>query len=566
MPSIRRIVTNARDALREDGLPGLGWMLRCRWLARRCRGTVREMLANQAEDDRRWDEYVKAHPLAEETRLRQGRDRYPDLLSFLIPTYNTRPELLEALAESLLAQTCGQWEACFYDGASTDPRTVETLRGLARRDPRLRVELGDANDGISGNTNRAFQMSRGSVVALCDHDDLLDPEAVWHVLRAAAEGADLIYTDEDKCDETGERFFGPHLKPDFAPDSLRAGNYVCHLMAMRASLMREAGGLRPSCDGSQDHDLALRASEKARKIVHIPRVLYHWRQMDASYSHQGAERCAQAAARAVRDQLGRLGLSGEVSVFRRAVQLRFDPPPEAEATVTLMVTGGHDEGWLREVMRRAEWPVAEMIPAREGQRSGEALRASGRFLAFIQCGVMPPRGWLRELVSHAARPDVACAGAPLADRRQRYLHCGYAWDPETGAVPMYLSQSRVGPTYQLYDRQIRNVSGVSSALMCIRRDVYWQLGGFAVYESDLRGLALGLKALAAGYVNVIAPAALAIAPEDVCLTGPAPAQDLSRLRQELPGPALRERYLSPWLKSDGSMRVDFDKMEEAARV
>ncbi len=564
MPSIRRIMTNARDALREDGLPGLGWMLRCRWLARRCRGTVREMLAAQAEQDRRWDEYVKAHPLPEETRLRQGRDRYPDLLSFLIPTYNTRPELLEALAESLLAQTCAQWEACFYDGASTDPRTLETLRALAARDSRLRVTLGEANEGISGNTNRVFQMARGSYVALCDHDDLLDPRAVWYVLRAAAEGADFIYTDEDKCDEAGQRFFGPHLKPDFAPDSLRAGNYICHLMAMKASLMREAGGLRPSCDGSQDHDLALRATERARRIVHIPRVLYHWRQMDASYSHQGAERCAQAAARAVRDQLERLGLTGEVSVFRRAVSLRLAPPPEEAATVTLMVSGGQDEGWLREITRRAEWPVAEMIPVRQGMRNGEALRATGAYLVFIQRGVMPPKGWLRELVSHAARPDAACVGAPLVDRRQRYLHGGYAWDPERGAVPMYLGQSRVGPTYQLYDRQVRNVSGVSSALMCIRREVYWQLGGFAVYESDLRGLALGLKALAAGYVNVLTPRALAVAAEDVCLTGPAPERDLRRLRAELPGEALRERYLSPWLKNDGSMGVDFERLAEDA--
>ena len=234
-------------------------------------------------------------------------------LSFLIPTYNTPPELLRALADSLLHQSCGAWEACFYDGASTRADTRELLQALTQEDNRFRVTFGAENRGIAGNTNAALTMATGKFVALCDHDDLLAPDAVRCILEAAQDGADFVYTDEDKVSADGTHFFEPHLKPDFAPDSLRSGNYICHITAASRALMNAVGGLRPGFDGSQDHDLALRLSENATKITHIPRILYHWRMLDTSFSHQKAQTCADAAARAVADQLRRLGDSLQLS-------------------------------------------------------------------------------------------------------------------------------------------------------------------------------------------------------------------------------------------------------------
>ena len=225
-------------------------------------------------------------------------------LSFLIPTYNTPPELLRALADSLLHQSCGAWEACFYDGASTRADTRELLQALTQEDNRFRVTFGAENRGIAGNTNAALTMATGKFVALCDHDDLLAPDAVRCILEAAQDGADFVYTDEDKVSADGTHFFEPHLKPDFAPDSLRSGNYICHITAASRALMNAVGGLRPGFDGSQDHDLALRLSENATKITHIPRILYHWRMLDTSFSHQKAQTCADAAARAVADGVG----------------------------------------------------------------------------------------------------------------------------------------------------------------------------------------------------------------------------------------------------------------------
>lgn len=202
-------------------------------------------------------------------------------LSFLIPTYNTPPELLRALADSLLHQSCGAWEACFYDGASTRADTRELLQTLTQEDSRFRVTFGAENRGIAGNTNAALTMATGEFVALCDHDDLLAPDAVRCILEAAQDGADFVYTDEDKVSADGTRFFEPHLKPDFAPDSLRSGNYICHITAASRALMNAVGGLRPGFDGSQDHDLA--ASTVRKRGENHPHSAYSLPLADAGH-------------------------------------------------------------------------------------------------------------------------------------------------------------------------------------------------------------------------------------------------------------------------------------------
>ena len=344
-------------------------------------------------------------------------------------------------AGTLVAQTAPQWEACLWDGHSTDPATLEALRAAAARDPRIRVTFSEENGGISRNTNGALSMARYDWIALCDHDDLLAPDAVYRILDAAEGGADFVYTDEDKCDEAGERFFDPHLKPDFAPDSLRSGNYICHMMAMEKALMLRAGAMREAFDGSQDHDLALRATELAEHIVHIPRVLYHWRMVNTSFSHQKIEQCAHVAASAVGDQLRRLGLPGTSDTY--LLNCRVDYGDDPDMTVSLILTPAQDGSWrgLGRLLRRTAQPIHEIIAVgREAPtvrgisvKTADSLNqaaelASGRALVFLQCGMIPAqRDWLRQLTMFLRRQDVGCAGAPITDRRHCYLHCGYQY-------------------------------------------------------------------------------------------------------------------------------------------
>ena len=577
------ILSSARSfvrRVRHDGVGCIPGLVYTRWMTLIHRDVLRsETAARQAEEEA-YQAWLRTHERPDPTPFRTEKT-----LSFLIPTWNTRPDLLTALADSLLAQSCPRWEACFYDGASTDAATRAALAALPERDTRFRVKLGTENGGISGNTNAAYAMASGDVIALCDHDDLLAPDAVRCILEAAEDGADFIYTDEDKVNADGTRFFEPHLKPDFAPDSLRAGNYICHITAMARPLAervirRDGCFLRSECDGSQDHDLALRATELAEKITHVPRILYHWRMLDTSFSHQRAAKCVEAACRAVGDQLHRRGIPAQVSMEALRVRIRY--AAEGAPAVTAIVLG---EGELPRL-------PGEVIRVNDASQLNDAARqAKGDFLLFLRAGMKPiEKGdWLTEMLMYAQRPDVGCVGSAILDRKRFYRHAGYAVDVPGGAVSHHAGQWLYGRPYMITDRLVRNVTGVSSALLLIRRETFLALGGFGVaredlirlrtssestfprgegdaaapYDSDLRGADLGLKCLRAGLVNVYTPHARMVCRGPLpCLTGPAPGNDLSRFRAAW-GEHPQECYYSPLFTRDGRMTINMNGKEDA---
>ncbi|MBQ6527089.1 MAG: glycosyltransferase, partial [Clostridia bacterium] len=316
------------------------------------RPQIRRMLKEHAQRDQIYDQWFRQSlPGQEERALQHGRV-FHHTLSYLIPTYNTRPDLLRSLADSFLAQTCDAWEVCMYDGASTNESTLSMLKQLSEEDPRFHVVFGKENLGISGNTNKALVLASSDYVALCDHDDLLTPDCTYWILDAAERGADFIYSDEDKTNEDESLFFDPHMKPDFSPDALRSGNYICHIMAMSTELMRSLSGLRSCCDGSQDHDLALRATEKAVAIAHIPKVLYHWRMLNTSFSHSSSERCANAAVRAVQDQLDRLHLNGSAENRMLQTYVSYSIPDDARVSLIIhSLDGGFDKAWAHRILK-----------------------------------------------------------------------------------------------------------------------------------------------------------------------------------------------------------------------
>jgi len=570
--------------VREEGWGSIPPLLYIRWMTLLLHQEIKRERSLRAAEEEQYQAYCRAQEPTPEERSLQAAHVFRHRLSFLIPTYNTRPDLLAALVDSLLAQTSPHWEACFYDGASPSQATREALAAQAQRDPRIRVCLGRENLNISGNTNQALAMAEGDYVALMDHDDLLAPDAVYHVLLAAEGGADMIYSDEDKCDESGQRFFEPHLKADFAPDTLRAGNYICHLMAMKTTLMRQLGGLRSAFDGSQDHDLALRASEKADNIVHIPRVLYHWRMLNTSVSHQGAERCARAASAAVDEQLRRLALPGRASMKELRVRIDYDTP--AEPCVSLIILGSGKPiardlarlhrsrpTHLREILLLGEakdGTTLDGVPVRVLPRQGTLSEDMNRavheakspYVLFLAQGLSPhfrKTDWVNEMLMYAQRPDVGCVGSAIITRRTMYLHAGYAVDVPGGAISHQAGAYFYGHPYMITDRLVRNVTGVSSALMMIRRETFLALGGFDPYSSDLRGAALGLKCLEKGLLNVFTPHARMVLRgiDPPCLTAPAPQEDLTRFHADH-GEHPRERYYSPLFEKErGSMFLDF---------
>ena len=520
--------------------------------------TCKAQLRRMAETEAGWDAYVRALEPDEAERQRQRDAGLPGKVSFLIPTYNTDPALLRALTDSLLAQTVPSWEACFYDGGSDRQESIDALKAEAERDPRLRVTFGGENLGISGNTNGALAMAEGDWCALADHDDLLAPDAAFRILEAAADGADMVYSDEDKCSEDGSRYFDPRLKPDFSPDTLRSGNYICHLMAMKTELMRGAGGLRSICDGSQDHDLALRVSERAEKVTHIRRVLYHWRMLKTSWSHNKARACADAAARAVNDQCRRLKLPASAERFLLNVKLTATQPlPDW----TLIVSGTGLKARMhaaRAVRRAGKRPSAILYAGGKGAAMPVALNAAVKrvqtgAIVFLDESVRVRKNWLEPLWMFTARKEIACAGAVLWRSYTRLRHAGYAVDVPAGAVSCFNGVSCNASPLLGADMVNRNVTAVSRGLMMIRREVFEELGGFGLYGSDLASVALGLKAAEKGYLNVSVWDAGCPGGKDCVLEGEPSGTDVEHFRKTF-GEHPEERYMHPLMDRTGTMQ------------
>ncbi|MDQ2959915.1 MAG: glycosyltransferase family 2 protein [Candidatus Dormibacteraeota bacterium] len=251
--------------------------------------------------------------MREESRGWTGRP----LVSVLVPTYESNPEWLRPALDSVLAQAYENWELCIADDGSRDPAVRTCLEEYTTKDPRVRVVFRPRNGGISAASASALEMATGEFVALLDHDDVLAPHALYRVVKAlhSTADADVVYSDEDLLLVDGRRVPG-FFKPDWSPELLTSVNYMCHLAVLRTQLVHDVGGFRDGFDGSQDHDLLLRATEKARTVVHIADVLYSWRQVPGSVAlHSDSKMYAyQAGRRAVADAVGRRGLTGSVTL------------------------------------------------------------------------------------------------------------------------------------------------------------------------------------------------------------------------------------------------------------
>ena len=260
---------------------------------RTCHYLKNKLIYGYADDYPAWQ--IK-HRLteAELASQRAHQFEYAPLISVVTALYKTPLPFLDAMIDSVRTQTYSNWELCLSDGSGADSPIADVLRELAASDERIRVVMSDgeilnghdANTdepggpfGISDNTNRALRIARGEFIAFMDHDDILSPDALFECTAAVNEHRDVdyVYSDEDKTDMKGRRFFMPHFKPDFNQALLHSTNYISHLSMVRHSLVDEIGGLNAEFDGSQDYDFILRCSEKTDRFIHIPKVLYHWR-------------------------------------------------------------------------------------------------------------------------------------------------------------------------------------------------------------------------------------------------------------------------------------------------
>ncbi len=272
------------------------------------------------------------------------------LFSIVTPVYAPPVHVLRAMIDSVLAQIHKDWELILVDDASPDPLVLETLRRAASEDARIRVLERDTNGHIVAASNDGIAKARGSFIALLDHDDLLAPQALEEIKDAieANPEVDYLYTDEDKVDDAGN-FYGVFRKPPWSPERLRGQMYTSHFSVLRSSLVREVGGFHEGFDGSQDHDLVLRVTERARTVVHVPSVLYHWRAVagSAAADPDAKPYAWLAGQKAVQAHLDRTEVTARVHLGRLpgTYQLERSLDPCVRVSVVIPTRGGEGLVW-----------------------------------------------------------------------------------------------------------------------------------------------------------------------------------------------------------------------------
>lgn len=477
------------------------------------------------------------------------------LISVVMPVYDPEPGFLRDAIKSVQAQIWPRWELCIADDASSDPRIPALLARAAAEDPRIRLIRRETNGHISAASNSALALARGEWVALLDHDDRLAPEALYEIAAAAAANpaAQVIYSDEDNIDGRGRRSH-PYFKPDLDPDLLLAQNMVNHLGAYRRDLLEKIGGFRPGLEGSQDHDLVLRCLARvgADAFVHIPAILYHWRRTAApsSFSQAALDRCTAASRRAVADHLEERGIAADVvpaplaPAWNRVVYHLPSPAPLVSVIVPTRDRAELLGPCLHGVLERTEYPAIEVLivdnasvePATHAlfeslatDRRVRILRRPGAFNypALNNDAVQEARGeillllnndtlviepgWLRELVSHAARPGIGAVGAKLlyADRSIQHggVLLGMGAGTETVAGHYGHGAAENDPGSFGWLTLTRSVSAVTAACLAVKRADYLAVGGMD--EANLRvaynDVDFCLRLRAAGLRNIFTP-------------------------------------------------------------
>jgi len=243
---------------------------------------------------------------------------YEPKISIIVPTYNTPLDFLKEMIDSVRNQSYSNWQLCIADGSDSQHPARKMIEDYAKEDSRIKVTYLSENYGISGNTNKALELADGDYVGLFDHDDLLTPDALFEIVSTLQEVQhDIIYTDEDKLDNSKKEFVDPNFKPDYNVDLFRSHNYITHFFVVKTKIIKGIGGFDSQYDGAQDYDLMFRCIEKSQSIHHIPKILYHWRMHAASTAENPESKlyCYDAGKRAIEDHYKRIGVDATVELM-----------------------------------------------------------------------------------------------------------------------------------------------------------------------------------------------------------------------------------------------------------
>lgn len=468
--------------------------------------------------------------------------------SIVVPMYNTPVNFFEELVNCLKEQTYSNWELCLADGS---PEKNKELENIINSDKRIRYKFLDSNKGISGNTNEALKLVTGDYILLVDHDDLIPIFCLYELTETINNNPDVefIYTDEDKIEGTKDKRCDPHFKPDFAIDTLRANNYITHLSVFKKGLMDKLGGFRDKYNGAQDFDIIIRATENTKNIIHIPKVLYHWRVHPNSTAMVADAKpyAYEAGIKVIEDHLERQNLKAKVThggdipgVYEVEYEVKGNPK------VSIIIPNKDSVKLLRNCINsilklttyenyeivivennsvdQKTFDYYENIKKIKNVRVIEYKEKGFNYSKIINFGVkncedseyviqlnsdteLLTNNWLEKFIGFAQRNDVGAVGARLYYEDKSIQHAGIGIGICDLAANLLTNTPKNFHAYFGRECLTQDLSAVTGACLFSKRSIYEEVGymdeeNFAVALNDVD---FCLKIRQAGYLIVYNP-------------------------------------------------------------
>ena len=513
------------------------------------KGFFHRLFHKEPEKTDDYEQWILKHRPDKKTLRKQKKTVFQKkpLISIVVPLYQTPEPYLRELIDSVKAQSYENWQLCLADG-SPDDRLKGFLDRNYGKENRIVYRKLEQNGGISVNTNEAVMLATGEYLMLCDHDDTLEPDALYEITKAINEkdAPDVLYTDEDKVSMDGKHYFDPNFKPDYNLFRLRENNYICHIFVVKKALTDRVGLLRTEFDGAQDYDFIFRCCEEADKVVHIPKVLYHWRcHMDSTAADPESKAYAyQAGRRAIKEHYQRMGIDASVEMTERPGWYRSYVKIQDNPKISIIIPNkDHIEDLelcLFSLTKRSTYKNYEILIVENNSEKPEtfeyykklsdrypkvkvltwekefnysainnfaAKQAEGVYLLFLNNDVeiLTPQ-WMEEMLQICQQKDVAVTGAKLYYPDDTIQHAGVVLGLGGIAGHIMCKASREDPGYFGRTVTVQEISAVTAACMMIRTEDFWNAGGFdETFQVAFNDIDLCMKVRAAGKKIVFTP-------------------------------------------------------------
>ena len=576
---INRIKTNPIWKMSAPFRKAMHYVIRQRDRLKNC-GNLRGIWAKikyKGREREAMERYGTASFPTEERRRAEEETVFPHMVKFsiLVPLYNTPREFLTAMLDSVVAQTYKNWELCLADGSDIGGAIGSDIGGSigsggnhsyvgeicreyqkADREKnggqgRIIYQKLEKNEGISGNTNRCLALATGEYIGLFDHDDILHPSVLYEYAKAINEqGADYIYCDETTFKNNDiNKMLTMHFKPDYAVDNLRANNYICHFSVFHRHLLDGSELFRTKYDGSQDHDMILRLTDKAKKVVHVPKLMYYWRSHAGSVASgiQAKTYAVDAAKGAVADHLRKHGYTHFKITSTRAFETIFKISYQiiGNPKISIVIANKDHEPDLRRcissIMEKSTYDNYEIIIVENNSETPEIKKyyeelkederikivtyeGSFNYSAVNNLGVKAAEGeyilllnndtqvitvnWMEELLMYAQREDVGAVGAKLYYGDKTIQHAGVVLGlgAHRTAGHSHYMQHRENLGYMGRLCYAQNVSAVTGACLLVSKELFEKAGGLdESFAISLNDVDFCIKLREMGYLNVFTP-------------------------------------------------------------